>query len=173
MMISKKVADRLNEQVNNEFMNAWTYLDMAYWFESQGLKVFAAYFFLQSDEERGHAMKIARYLLDQGSDVRLGKTEAPHGEYKSAREAIDAFVEHEIRTTKQVHEIVDLAMKENDHATRKFIDWKVEEQVEEVASASELLQMVKMAETPGQLFMLENRLWHMLDQKKKADSDKD
>jgi ferritin len=62
-----------------------------------------------------------------------------------------------------VHEIVDMAVKENDHATRNFIDWKVDEQVEEVASANELAQMVRYAETPGQLMMLEGRVYHMLE----------
>lgn len=166
MMISKNMAKRLNEQVNHEHHNAWSYLAMAYWFETQGLKVFAKYFFKQSDEERGHAAKIARYLLDQGAEVKLSSPPQPVSAFKTTKLAIEAFVQHEVRTTKQVHEIVDLAIKENDHATRNFIDWKVAEQVEEVASATELNQMVKMAETPGQLFMLENRLWYMLEKKK-------
>jgi len=166
MMISEKVAARLNEQVNHEFYNAWSYLAMAYWFETLGLRIFAKYFFKQSDEERGHGAKIAQYLVDQGAQVRLGSPKQPTIDYKTAKEAIEAFVHQEIITTRQVHEIVDLAIAEKDHATRKFIDWKVEEQVEEVASANELLAMVKMADTTGQLFMLENRLWHMLEEKK-------
>lgn len=165
-MISDKMTERLNQQVNNEFFNAWSYLAMAYWFESQGLKVFAKYFFKQSDEERGHGMKIAQYILDQGKEVKLTTTPAPETEFKSAKDAIKGFVHHEERTTKQVHEIVAMANAENDYATRNFIDWKVGEQVEEVASANEVLAMVKMADTPGQLFMLENRLWIMMENKK-------
>lgn len=166
MMISEKMASRLNQQVNHEYFNAWSYLAVAYWFEEQGLKVFAKYFFRQSDEERGHGAKIAQYLVDQGVHVKLGVIPQAKTDFHSAKEAIEDFVQHEIRTTKQVHEIVQMATDEKDHATRNFIDWKVAEQVEEVASATELLAMVKMADTPGQLFMLENRLWHILNEKK-------
>lgn len=163
MMISKKMAARLNEQVNHEFFNAWTYFSMAYWFENAGLTVFAKFFHKQAEEEQGHGKKIAKYLIDQGAHVRLASLPAPVVDYKTAKQIVEAFVEHEIKTTKMVHEIVDLAIKENDHATRNFIDWKVDEQVEEVASANELLGMVRHAETPGQLMMLEGRVYHMLE----------
>lgn len=163
MMISKKMAARLNEQVNHEFFNAWTYFSMAYWFENEGLTVFAKFFQKQAEEEQGHGKKIAKYLIDQGAHVRLAALPAPVVDYKNAKQVVEAFVEHEIKTTKMVHEVVDLAIKENDHATRNFIDWKVDEQVEEVASANELLNMVRHAETPGQLMMLEGRVYHMLE----------
>ncbi len=163
MMISKKMAARLNEQVNHEFFNAWTYFSMAYWFENEGLTVFAKFFQKQAEEEQGHGKKIAKYLIDQGAHVRLAALPAPVVDYKTAKQVVEAFVEHEIKTTKMVHEVVDLAIKENDHATRNFIDWKVDEQVEEVASANELLNMVRHAETPGQLMMLEGRVYHMLE----------
>ncbi len=163
MMISKKMAARLNEQVNHEFFNAWTYFSMAYWFENEGLTVFAKFFQKQAEEEQGHGKKIAKYLIDQGAHVRLAALPAPVVDYKTAKQVVEAFVEHEVKTTKMVHEVIDLAIKENDHATRNFIDWKVDEQVEEVASANELLNMVRHAETPGQLMMLEGRVYHMLE----------
>jgi ferritin len=72
-------------------------------------------------------------------------------------------VKLEVKTTKMVHEIVELAIKEKDYATHDFINWKVAEQVEEVATANELLGMVKLAETPGQLLMLEGRVWRMME----------
>lgn len=163
MMISEKMQARLNEQVNHEFFNAWTYFAMAYWFENAGLKVFAKFFYKQAEEEQGHGRKIAQYLVDQGATVRLGQIQAPRIEFGNANEVVDAFVEFEIKTTKMVHEIVEMANNEKDHATRNFIDWKVDEQVEEVATATELQQMVKMAQNPGQLLMLEGRLYHMIE----------
>lgn len=162
MMISKKMADRLNVQVNHEFENERSYLATAYWFESAGLKVFAKFFFRQAGEEREHAEKIAKYILDQGADVILGSVAPAQVTYKSAKEAIETFVKLEVKTTKMVHEIVDMAIKEKDYATHDFINWKVSEQVEEVASANELLGMVKLTETPGQLLMLEGRVWQMM-----------
>lgn len=163
MMISEKMQARLNEQVNHEFFNAWTYFSMAYWFENAGLKVFAKFFYKQAEEEQSHGRKIAQYLVDQGATVRLAPLPAPRVEFGSAQEVLDAFVEHEIKTTKMVHEIVEMANSEKDHATRNFIDWKVDEQVEEVSTATELQQMVRMTQNAGQLLMLEGRLYHMIE----------
>ncbi len=163
MMISAKMAARLNKQVVHEHHNYWSYLAMGYWFETQGLKVFAKFFFKQGEEEKGHAEKIAKYLLDQGAEVVLTSLDKPKTSYKNALDACQEFVKLEVVTTKMVHEIVDMAQKEGDHATREFIDWKVGEQVEEVASANDLLNMVKLAGTPGQILMLEGRVWQMME----------
>ncbi|HUV30034.1 MAG TPA: ferritin [Acidobacteriota bacterium] len=157
-MISDKMAARLNEQVKNEFFAFWSYLAMAYSFESMGFKGFAQWFFAQADEEKGHATKIAGYLLDQGAEVILQPLPEPKAKYASVEEIIKAAQQHELKVTKQVHEIVDLAVAENDHATRKFIDWKVEEQVEEVSTITAMLELVQKCETPGQLLMMESQL---------------
>ena len=165
MMISKKVADKLNEQVKNEFFANWTYQSMAYAFESMGLKIFAKWFFKQAEEEREHAEKIAQYLLDQGAEVKLTALDAPQTSFKSAEEIVAGAVAHEKQVTQNINDLVELARSENDYATENFLQWFVAEQVEEVASTTELLDMVKMAQGPGQLFMLENRLWHMVENK--------
>ncbi|PWB76172.1 ferritin [candidate division GN15 bacterium] len=163
MMISKEMAARLNVQVNHEFENERSYLAMAYWFESIGLKVFAKFFFKQAGEERGHGEKIAKYLIDQGAEVVLGSVAPVQVSFKSAKEAAELFVKVEVKTTTMVHEIVEMAVREKDYATHDFINWKVGEQVEEVATANEVLGMVKIAETPGQLLMLEGRIWQMIE----------
>lgn len=163
MQIPQKVADRINVQIKNEFWSSWTYRAMAYTCEDMGFKVFAKFFFKQADEEVEHATKLADYLLDQGAQVKLTAIDAPKTDFKSLQEICAYFVEHEKKVTEQVHEIHRLARDENDLATENYIRWKVDEQVEEVASATELHQMVSMAETKGQLFMLENRLWHMIE----------
>ncbi len=162
-MISKTIAARLNEQINHEFTNERTYLATAYWFETVNLKVFAKFFYKQALEERGHALKIAQYMVDQGAEVALGAVSPEKTSFKSAKEAVETFVATEVKTTKMVHEVADLAIKENDHATHQFINWKVTEQVEEVATANELLAMVRLAETPGQLLMLEGRVYQMIE----------
>lgn len=163
MMISEKMAVRLNKQVAHEFHNFWTYKAMAYWFEYNNLPVFAKFFSKQAEEEKGHGEKIAKYLLDQGAEVKLTALEPPHSGYKSAKEITELFIKVEVETTRMVHEISQMAADEKDYATRRFIDWKVEEQVEEVASANELHSMVKMADTPGQLLMLEGRVARLLE----------
>jgi len=163
MMISQKMADSLNEQVKNEFYSSWLYLAMAYKFESMGLKVFAKWFFRQADEEKEHAMKIAKYILDQGAEVKLTALDKPKTEYASAEEIVGDAVNHEKLVTKMINDLVDLALKENDHATFSFLQWFVNEQVEEVASTTELYDLVKMAPGPGQMYMLEGRVYHLLE----------
>jgi len=158
MMISEKMAKRLNEQVRNEYFAKWSYLAMALAFEDMSLKGFAGWFYGQASEEEGHAKKIGKYMLDQGASVKLMALPEPKTDYKSAEEIIQAALNHELMVTEQVHEIARMAEEEGDLATRNFINWKIEEQVEEVSSMTELLEMVKMAQTPGQLLMLQGHL---------------
>lgn len=158
MMISDKMAARLNEQVKHEFFSFWAYLAMAYSFETMGLRGFAKRFFKQAEEEKGHATKISKYLVDQGAPVKLTALDQPKISYSSTQEIVEAALEHEKFITKMIGEIASQAQVESDHATHSFIEWFVDEQVEEVATMTELLGWVKMANTPGQLLMLEGRL---------------
>ena len=167
MMIPKKVANKLNEQVKNEFHSEWLYLAMTFSFESMNLPVFAQWFYLQAEEEHEHAMKIAKYLLDQGANVTLQALPEPKASYKSAEEISLAAVDHEKLVTKQIHQLVALAKAEKDTATEVFLNWFVDEQVEEVASVTQLYEMVKLAKTPGQIMMLEGRVYGMVEERKK------
>jgi len=166
MMISEKMAAELNEQVKVEFYSYWLYLSMAFAFESMNLKVFAQWFHLQAKEEQEHAMKIAKYLLDQGAEVKLQSLEEPKTRFSSAEEICQDAVNHELEITKKINRLVELARSENDHATEVFLHWFVDEQVEEVASVKELLEMVKLAKTPGQILMLEGRVYRMVEARK-------
>ncbi|HEX2898033.1 MAG TPA: ferritin [candidate division Zixibacteria bacterium] len=158
MMIPQKVADRLNEQVNHEYFNCWTYTAMAWTLEKMNLKAFAQWFFIQAKEEKGHAEKIANYLNDQGGTIRLKALGEPKSDYKSVEEIFQTALEFEKKTTKQVHEILALSRSENDPATENFIAWKVAEQVEEVSSVEYLLSIVKTVSSPKELFMLEGKV---------------
>jgi len=162
MMIPQKVADRLNEQVNHEYFASWTYIAMAYALESMELKTFAKWFFMQAAEERGHAEKIADYLLDQGAKVTLKSLSEPQAEFASVQEIVEKALEHEKNVTNQVHEILALSRSENDPATEKFISWKVAEQVEEVASVAYLLTLTKTASSQKDLFMLEGKVGKLI-----------
>jgi ferritin len=158
MMISKKMAKLLNEQLVNEYYAHITYLAMSFLFEEMNLKGYANWFFAQAQEEMGHAHKFARYMLDQGIKITIGSIPAPKTDYKKAVEIVQGAYDHEIMVTKQIHKIADLAVEEKDQATYQFISWFVTEQVEEVATTGEMLATVKMAETPGQLLMLQEHL---------------
>ena len=159
MMISEAMAAKLNQQVKEEFFSYWTYLAMAYRFESMGLKGFAKWYQLQAEEEKGHALKIAGYLVEQGADVKLTALDNPKTDYASAEEIVQVTVEHEKKITRLIHELMALANKENDFATASFLGWFVDEQVEEVSIAQQLLDMVKYATDKVQLLLMENRIF--------------
>jgi ferritin len=103
-------------------------------------------------------MKIADYLLDQGAEVELLSLDKPKADYKSAEEVVQAALDHEIMVTQQINALASLAREEHDYATENFLQYYVQEQVEEVATATELLDLVKMSDSTGQLLMLENRI---------------
>jgi ferritin len=157
MMISEKTTKALNKQVANELHASHTYLAMSLAFHGMGLKVFAGRFQAQAEEERNHAMKIIKFLQDVGAGVKLDEIGRPEGHFESAMTIVRAAVQAEQAVTKQIHELVALAESEKDYATRSFLEWFVDEQVEEVASMQELLQWVEMAGEKN-LFFVEARL---------------
>lgn len=157
MLISQQMNQALNQQIGHELGAAYKYLAMAYWFESAGLKVFAGRFFEQADEERGHARKIGKYLLDVGAKVQLGALGPPRADYPTVRAALEAALESEMTVTRQINELTALAETERDYATRSFLQWFVDEQVEEVATMTELLQLVSLA-GEANVFQVEARL---------------
>ncbi|MFH1688403.1 MAG: ferritin [bacterium] len=158
MMISKKMAKAINEQVTNEFNAYWIYQQMAFSFETMGFKVFSQWFVAQATEERGHAEKMAKYLLDQGADVQLLSLAKPQAEFKTVADVIQGALDHELKVTKQINALMDIAVTEKDHASAQFLQWFVQEQVEEVATAKELLDLVKKAKTDDQILLLESRI---------------
>lgn len=160
MLISKTMVRSLSEQVANELGASHKYVAMACEFDSMGLKVFSRRFFAQADEERMHALKIARYLLDVGARVAFAAIPAPGSKFGTAREIVAAALESELTVTRQINDLMALAEKEKDYATRSFLQWFVTEQVEEVSSMTELLQLVDMAGDKN-LFQVEARLLHL------------
>lgn len=158
MMISEKMAKLLNQQLVNEYFAHISYVAMSYAFEAKNLKGYAAWFMEQANEEMTHAKKIARYLLDQDVPITFGEIPAPRTDFTDAADIVQSAVDHELMVTKQVHKIAELADDEKDQASYQFIGWFVTEQVEEVATISEMLATVKMADTPGQLLMLQETL---------------
>jgi len=161
MMISEKMNQALNRQVSNEFGASHTYLAMACSFHEMGLKVFAKRFFQQAEEERQHALKIMKYIEDVGGKIVLDGVAKPKGGASSALAIVEAAVEAERTVTGQINELVALAETEKDYATRSFLQWFVNEQVEEVSSMLELLQLVTMAGEKN-LFYVESRLAQMM-----------
>lgn len=157
MLISKAMNASLNAQVGNELGASNQYVAVAAYFDAEGLPTLAKHFFTQASEERDHAMRFVRYILDAGGDLKIPAVPAPRTSFKTAAEAVKLALESEMKVTKQINGIVDIAIKEKDHLSKNALEWFVNEQREEVASMDTLLRMVKRAGEPG-LFHVEHFL---------------
>jgi len=158
-MISKKMEDALNEQVNAELYSAYLYLSMESYFKSQNLNGFANWMRVQTQEEITHAMKIYEFIDERGGRITLKAIDGPDTEWDSPLEVFKAVYEHEQKVTSLINDLVNLAIEEKDHATNTFLQWFVNEQVEEEASADQVVQQLKMMEkAPGGLFLLDREL---------------
>ncbi len=158
-MISKKMEDALNEQVNAELYSAYLYLSMESYFKAQNLNGFANWMRVQTQEEVTHATKIYEFISERGGRAILKAIEGPQTEWDSALAVFNAVYKHEQKVTGLINDLVDLAIKEKDHATNSFLQWFVNEQVEEESSADGIVQQLKMMENaPGGMFMLDREL---------------
>ncbi|BAW31318.1 MAG TPA: ferritin [Methanothermobacter sp.] len=158
-MLSKRMEDALNRQLNAELYSAYLYLSMAAYYEASDLPGFANWMRVQAQEELTHAMKFFDYIIRRDGRVTLKAIEKPPDEWDSPVDVSTHVLEHERKVTGLINDLVDLALEEKDHATYNFLQWFVAEQVEEEESASELLRKVKMAsESPAGILMVDNEL---------------
>jgi ferritin len=149
----------LNEQTNAELYSAYLYLSMVAYFESVNLPGFANWMKVQTQEELMHAMKIYDFVNERGGRVVLKAIEAPPTEWESPLDAFEAAYKHEQKVTGLINNLVNLAIEEKDHATNSFLQWFVNEQVEEESSVDEVVQKLKMVEkAPGGQFMIDREL---------------
>ena len=158
-MISNAMAQRLNEQVNKEFYSAYFYMSMSAHSESENLRGVAAWFMAKYNEETAHAMKIYRYLHDQGARVVLESVDGPPSEYEDVLDMFEKTLAHEQAVTAAFNDLVDAALSEKDHATNIFLQWFVTEQIEDEATVSDIIARVKLVGKRGEgLFMIDNEL---------------
>ena len=158
-MLSSVIQDNMNQQINAEFYSAYLYLSMAAHFEGENLRGMAHWMQIQAKEEAGHAMKFFKFIVERGGRVTLTAIAAPATTWDSPQAIFDAVYKHERHVTSLINKLVDLAVAEKDHASGVFLQWFVNEQVEEEANASEILHQIKMLgdSKPG-LFMLDRQL---------------
>jgi len=156
-MLSEKILEALNEQINAEFYSAYLYLAMSAYFEAKNLKGFANWMRVQAQEETTHAMRIYDYVVERGGRVKLMAIEQPPAEWSSPLEAFEAAYNHEVKITGMINKLVNLAMEEKDHATYNMLQWFVAEQVEEEASTDEIVQKLKMLGEDGRGILMIDR----------------
>ncbi len=158
-MISKKMEAALNEQVNKEFFSSYLYLSMAAYFEDKGLPGMANWMKLQAEEEHQHGTKFYEFIIKGGRRIKLTSIKEPKFEWTSPQNAFEESLAHEQFITKSINELTDLAIQEKDHATKTFLQWFVDEQLEEEATVQQIVESFKLvSDHPAGLFMLDREL---------------
>lgn len=153
MLISQSMNDALNQQIGNEFSASLQYVSIASHFAAETLPELAAHFYRQAEEERDHATRFVKYVVDAGGRVEIPAIPAPQAEFKTVEEAIQLSLDREKTVTEQINELVQLALKEPDYITNNFLAWFLTEQLEEVSSMESLLKLVQRAGEANLLFV--------------------
>ena len=158
-MMTPKVQKAMNQQVNMEAYSAYIYLSISAYFAKTNLEGFAHWMRLQAEEELQHAMKLFDHILERDGDAQLMAVKAPPSDWKTPLAAVTAALKHEKKNTALINALVGLAKSEKDHATDNFLQWYVQEQVEEEAQAQALVDKVKLiGNSGGALFILDQEL---------------
>ena len=155
-MLSSKLQDAINQQINAEMYSAYLYLSMAAHFESVNLGGFAHWMKLQHGEETVHAMKLFDFVNDSGGRVVLQAISAPPVEFGSALEVMEQTLAHERMVTGMINRLYGLAEAEKDHAARAMLDWFIEEQVEEEKTAEDIVERLKIGGSEGAGLLMED-----------------
>ncbi|HEX6288353.1 MAG TPA: ferritin [Herpetosiphonaceae bacterium] len=153
MLISPELNAALNEQIGNEFGASLQYVAIAAYFDSDNLPIFARHFYTQATEERDHAMRFVKFVVDSGGRLEIPPIPAPQCNFASAEEAVRLSLNWEMKVTEQINGLVDLAINQKNHIMKHFLEWFVNEQLEEVSSMETLLGMVRRAGDSGLLLV--------------------
>jgi len=158
-MLNAKMEKALNEQINKEMYSAYLYLSMGAYFEAMNLMGFANWMKIQYQEEMFHATKMYDYVFERGGKVKFKAIDAPPSEWKSPLYVFEETLKHEQFVTQSINDLVYLAADLKDRATESFLQWYVDEQVEEESSADAIIQQLKLIGDQGAvLFMFDREL---------------
>ncbi|MHC4998116.1 MAG: ferritin [Planctomycetota bacterium] len=158
-MIAKKIEDAFNAQINAEIYSSYLYLSMSAALEKMNLPGFASWMRVQAQEEMTHAMKFYDHIIERDGTVALAAIDGPPMKWKGVKAVIAETLEHEQKVTGLINDLMDLSMTENDHAGRMFLQWFVTEQVEEEATAMEILGKLEIAgDSAGGLYLLDKEM---------------
>lgn len=158
-MLNKEIVTLLNEQINKEFYSAYLYLEIANYYADKNLGGFENWFFIQTQEERDHALLFRQYLLNNGEAVNLTQIDAPTENFADFRAPLVKSFEHEQYVTESINTIYAAAYKINDFRTMQFLDWFIKEQGEEEKNADDNIKKFDLfAGDPKGLYMLDNEM---------------
>ena len=160
MLISSELAKAVNQQIGHEFGASLQYLAIAGHFQQRQLKLLAKLFFDQAEEEKQHAMKFVKYVLDTKGNLEIPSIPAPVATFPSAEAAVEAALKWEQDVTRQITGLMDLAVKQNDYLASNFLQWFIDEQLEEVVKMDNLLSIIRQSGERN-LIMVEAYLIHV------------
>jgi len=156
-MISANMAQNINEQINKELYSEYLYLSMATYFDDLGLKGFANWMRVQVKEERTHALMQYTYMAEQGAKANMLAIDAPETTWASPLAAFEQVLAHEQLVTASINNLMSIAIEEKDYATIAFLQWFITEQVEEEATAKEIIDELKIVGNEGQGLLMKDR----------------
>ncbi len=157
--MNKKIQDALNEQIQAEMYSSYLYLSMSNYCKTINLNGIATWFSKQAGEEWAHAMKFYDYVIERGGSVVFETINKPPHDFKNVLGAFEATLAHEKEVTARIHKIYEIALKENDYPSQIMLHWFITEQVEEEATASEIIQKIKLIGDKGSsIFWLDKDL---------------
>lgn len=156
-MISEKLQNAINEQITAEMWSANLYLAMSFFMEKEGYNGMANWLKKQSFEEHGHAFEMASYIIKRGGMAKVDKIDVVPNDFGTPLDVFEQVYKHECRVSKMIDELVDVAASERDKATQDFLWGFVREQVEEEATASSIVEMIKRAGNSN-LYFVDSKL---------------
>ena len=147
MLIPEKIVNAINEQIGYEFSASLQYYSIGAHFAAEALPQLSTHFFKQAEEEKEHALRFLKYVVDAGGCVVIPAIDAPQAKFRNPEEAVQLSLDQEVKVTHQINRLVELARGENDYITINFLQWFLTEQLEEVSSMDNLLKIVQRAGT--------------------------
>jgi ferritin len=154
--VNSKVEEILNRQIAAEASSSQLYLSMASWAECHGINGTAKFLYLHSDEEREHMLKLVRFVNERGGTAIIPAIDSPKSDFDSLRQLFVLLLEHEIKVTEMINEVVHVCLQEKDYTTHNFMQWFVAEQLEEEALAREIVDKLNMiGDDKGGLYLFD------------------
>lgn len=158
-MLSQTIQDALNKQIKIEGDSSQIYLAMASWAEVQGFEGISTFMFAQSEEERLHMLKLVKYVNQRGGQAKISGTVEPVLDLSSYKVLFKQLLEHEIKVSESINDLVGISLDQRDYATHNFLQWYVAEQIEEEANARYILDKINLiGDDKGGLYLFDNEM---------------
>lgn len=158
-MLKPKVEEALLSQIEKEMFSSNLYLAMASWAERNGYAGVAKWMYAQADEERVHLLKFISYVNERGGKAIIPSIEQPEAEFKSVRDLFEKTIAHEQFITESINDIVAVMMEERDFNSQQWIQWFVNEQLEEEAQVSSIIDKLKLIGDSGNLYLFDRDIF--------------